>query len=166
VFYSGFCLEGEEALFHEFLPQYGDFMSGFSYGAISAVREAVLDKEIKRLILLSPAYYAHTNEAFREAQIAAFEADAELYKLKLLKKSGLSVEDGVRYGKDSSLTELRELLYFDWRGAGLDTLKKRGVKIEVFIGEADRVVDPYASADFFEEFADVYRLKNKNHILR
>lgn len=165
MFYSGFCLEGEEALFHEFLPQYGEFMSGFSYGAISAVREAVLDKEIKRLILLSPAYYAHTNEAFREAQIAAFEADEDLYRLKLLKKSGLSLEEGVRYGINGTVSQLRELLYFDWRSAGLDLLKKRDVKMEVFIGDADRVVDPYASADFFEEFATVYRLKNKNHIL-
>lgn len=167
MFYSGFCLDGEEELFHEFLPQYGDsFVAGFSYGSIAALRRALSDTAANKLILLSPAYYAHKDKTFKEAQLAAFLADAALYRLKLLKKSGLSMEDGEKYGKDGTAEELKELLYFDWNRAAFDTLAQRGVKIEVFIGENDRVVEPDASAGFFEEFATVYRLKNKNHILR
>lgn len=166
MFYSGFCLDGEEELFHEFLPQYGDsFVSGFSYGSIAALQKALSDSSTNRLILLSPAYYAHKSEAFKEAQLTAFLADSALYRLKLLKKSGLSVEDGEKYAKEGTVEELKELLYFDWNRSAFDTLTQRDVKIEVFIGENDRVVEPDASASFFEEFATVYRLKNKNHIL-
>ena len=42
----------------------------------------------------------------------------------------------------------------------------RGVAIEVFIGTADRVVESLASKEFFEKFAKVYMLENKNHVLR
>lgn len=166
MFYSGFCLHGEEGLFDSYLPAFGDFVAGFSYGSIGAVRYALENENVKTLLLLSPAYYSHKDNDFREAQLAAFEADPALYKLKLLKKSGLKEEEGERYGKDGTIDELRELLYFDWSNAGLDVLRARGVAIEVFIGGADRVVEPMPSKDFFAKYAKAYLLDGKNHILR
>lgn len=166
MFYSGFCLDGEEGLFDEYLPAFGDFVAGFSYGSIKAVRYALQNDSVKSLLLLSPAYYTHKDNEFIEAQLAAFEADPALYKLKLLKKSGLKEEEGERYGKEGAIEELKELLYFDWRTAGLDVLKERGVKIEVFIGGGDRVVEPLPSQKFFEKYAKVHWLENKNHVLR
>ena len=166
MFYSGFCLDKEEALFDGYLPAFGDFVAGFSYGSIKAVHHAIKDESVKKLLLLSPAYYSHKDNVFKDAQISAFEADPHLYKNKLLKKSGLKEEEGAAYAKDSSSDELRELLYFDWAVAGLDTLKDRGVDIEVFIGSSDRVVEPSASNEFFSKYARVYLLENKNHILR
>lgn len=166
MFYSGFCLSGEEGLFDSYLPAFGDFVAGFSYGSIKAVKHALENESVKNLLLLSPAYYSHKTDDFRDTQIAAFEADPELYKLKLLKKSGLKEEEGQRYGKDGTIAELKELLYFDWDCAGLDALRQRGVRVEVFIGSADRVVESIPSQDFFAEYAKVYLLEGKNHILR
>lgn len=166
MFYSGFCLHGEERLFDEYLPMFGEYVAGFSYGSIAALRHAIEDESVKNLILLSPAYYCHKDEAFKKAQIRAFLTDPALYKIKLLKKSGLKEEDGNRYASDGNVEELRELLYFDWRTAGLELLSQRGVRIEVFIGGADRVVEPKASREFFEKRAKTHWLENKNHILR
>jgi len=166
VFYSGFCLHGEERLFDLYLPAFGDFVAGFSYGAIGAIKYALDNESVKNIILLSPAYYAHKEQEFKETQLAAFEADPNLYKLKLLKKSGLKEEESELYGKDGTIEELRELLFFDWNSANLASLIDRGIKVEVFIGSGDRVVEPHASSEFFGQFAKVYTLENKNHILR
>ncbi len=166
MFYSGFCLSGEEGLFEPYLPAFGDFVAGFSYGAIKAVKYALKDESVKNLILLSPAYYSHKSDDFKSAQIAAFEADPGLYKLKLLKKSGLTEEEAQRYGKEGSVEELEELLYFEWDYAGLDALRQRGVRIEVFIGSLDRVVEIVPSQNFFSKYAKVHLLEGKNHILR
>lgn len=144
----------------------GEFVAGFSYGSIAATRYALAHEDVKRLILLSPAYYTHKDDEFRSVQLTAFEADSDLYALKLLKKSGLSAEDGAKYGQQGTKEQLRELLYFDWNMAGLDELVQRGVSIEVFIGDNDRVVEPLVSKEFFEKFAKVYMLENKNHVLR
>lgn len=166
MFYSGFCLCGEEEIFHEYLPAFGSHVSGFSYGAIEALKYALKEQSVKNLILLSPAYYAHKEDAFKEAQLTAFANDKELYRLKLLKKSGFEERERELYAKEGAYEELSELLYFDWSAAGLETIADRGVNIEVFIGSADRVVEPEASAEFFGRFAKVYTLDNKNHILR
>lgn len=166
MFYSGFCLNGEEGLFDEFLPSFGEYIAGFSYGSIAALKFAAQNKDVAKLILLSPAYYTHKSADFKEAQIAAFETDPALYRLKLLKKSGLSEEEGKRYGIPGTSAELRELLYFDWNASEIASVSHRGVKIEVFIGGNDRVVEPEASAEFFRQYGSVYYLKNKNHILR
>lgn len=166
MFYSGFCLCGEEEIFHEYLPAFGSYVCGFSYGAIGALKYALKEQSVKNLILLSPAYYAHQEDAFKEAQLAAFESDKELYRLKLLKKSGFDERECELYAKEGAYEELLELLYFDWNTARLEMLADRGVKIEVFIGSADGIVEPEASAEFFGHFAKVYTLENKNHILR
>lgn len=166
MFYSGFCLHGEERLFDMYLPAFGDFVAGFSYGSIGALKYALKDESVKSLILLSPAYYTHKDKEFKETQLSAFEADPALYKLKLLKKSGLKEEEGELYGQEGTAQELRELLFFEWHGAELTALANRGVQIEVFIGSGDRVVEPQPSSDFFTQFAKVYTLENKNHILR
>lgn len=165
-FFSGFCLSGEESLFDAFLPMEGAFVAGFSYGSISAVRYALEHDDIKRVLLLSPAYYTHKDDEFKKTQLAAFENDKELYALKLLKKSGLSAEEGTRYRHLGTKEQLDELLFFDWNKAGLESLINRSVQIEVFIGAADRVVEPLASKEFFEKFAKVYMFDNKNHVLR
>ena len=167
-FFSGFCLAGEEELFDEYLPAYGSFVSGFSYGAQKALRYAITDESIKKLILLSPAFYSHKEEAFKEAQIAAFVSNPKLYALKLLKKSGLKDEERLKYEANGTKEELTELLYFEWRAEDFNRLIDRGASIEVFTGLVDRVVEQASAIEFFESFGKIklYKLENKNHILR
>lgn len=167
-FFSGFCLAGEEELFDEYLPAYGSFVSGFSYGAQKALRYAITDESVKKLILLSPAFYSHKEEAFKEAQIAAFVSNPKLYALKLLKKSGLKDEERLKYEADGTKEELTGLLYFEWMAEDFKRLIDRGVSIEVFAGLADKVVEQREAAEFFMGIENIkfYRLENKNHILR
>ena len=165
-FFSGFCVSGESELFVDFLPKKEAFICGFSFGAINAFEHALTTKEFfKKLILLSPAFYCQTDDKFKEQQLAAFKADEELYKIKLLKKSGLDEESGKKYGVNGSAEQLEKLLYFGWDKSGFEKLSKMGVKIEVYIGSNDRVVDPNRSVEFFKEHATVYLLKDKNHFL-
>jgi pimeloyl-ACP methyl ester carboxylesterase len=166
-FFSGFCVEGESELFSDFIQPKVEAIVGFSYGAIGAFEYAMQRKEFfKKLILLSPAYYAHTSEEFKTQQLSAFKVDPDLYKIKLLKKSGLNEADGQKYGKEGTKDELEKLLYYTWPTEGFEKLKKNGVEIEVFIGANDRVVDPNVSMEFFKQHATVYFIKDKNHFLR
>jgi len=48
----------------------------------------------------------------------------------------------------------------------LDILKQRGVKIEVYLGECDKITNSQANYDFFKKFATVYYIKNVGHILK
>jgi len=164
MFFSGFCLSGEKELFSEYLNQKEESIAGFSYGAIGALKKA-FELRPKRLILLSPAFYAYKDSSFKEQQIKAFETDRELYMLKLLKKSGLSEEEGRRFGKEGSSEQLRELLYFEWQKSPIKELSVT-TKIEIYIGTNDRVVEPESAIEFFSKFGELKILKDKNHILR
>jgi pimeloyl-ACP methyl ester carboxylesterase len=166
-FFSGFCVEGERELFAEYLPPKEAYVAGFSYGAIEAIEYAASTKEfLKKLILLSPAYYAHKDEEFCAAQYAAFIADPELYRIKLLKRSGLDEETAAKYAKMGTKEELDKLLHFKWPLHLFEELAKKGVEIEIYIGRGDRVVESDASSEFFRQFGTVYYIKNKNHFLR
>ena len=43
---------------------------------------------------------------------------------------------------------------------------KRGVKIEVFVGSEDKIVDAKSVAEYFKEFAQIYFIKGVGHLLR
>jgi pimeloyl-ACP methyl ester carboxylesterase len=166
-FFSGFCVEGERELFAQYLPSREAYVAGFSYGAIEAIEYATSTKEFfKKLILLSPAYYAHKDEEFCGMQYAAFVADPQLYRIKLLKRSGLDEETAAKYAKMGTKEELDKLLHFKWSAELFETLKVKGVSVEIYIGSADRVVESEASAQFFRQYGAVYYIKNKNHFLR
>ncbi len=166
-FFSGFCLNGEEGLFSEFLPQREACIAGFSYGATKALEYALNTNEFfKKLVLLSPAFYEHTTTEFRQVQLENFKSNPELYALKLMKKSGLSEQDRDKYGQMGTYKQLEELLNYKWSTDGLEKLLANRVEIEIYIGSDDRVVDPHKSMEFFKNFGTVYFIKNKNHCLR
>lgn len=154
-------------LFSSFIPPKEACIVGFSYGGIRAMEYAMETKEFfKKLILISPAFYQHTTDEFRQAQLDAFVADSDLYTIKLLKKSGFSDSERDVYGHMGTIDELGELLYYEWSKQMLRSLCAKGVQIEVYLGGADRIVDPNVSMEFFKDFATVYFIKNKNHFVR
>jgi dienelactone hydrolase len=166
VFFSGFALCGEESLFKDYYDD-GDSVCGFSYGAQKAFLYAKNNSFVKRLILLSPAFYAQKTEEFKEAQMAAYTQNPALYRLKLLKKSGLNPDEIDSFKSDSTIEELRELLYFEWSEEDVKSMLERGVQIDVYIGGEDGVVEPEPSFGFFgRSGAKTVWLENKNHILR
>jgi RNA recognition motif-containing protein len=44
-------------------------------------------------------------------------------------------------------------------------LLEKNIKIEVFLGQLDKIIDAQAVYDFFKPYATVYFIKNSGHIL-
>jgi hypothetical protein len=166
-FYSGFCLRNESDFFAPWLRADAYTVAGFSYGAIKALRH-VLDSRsrIDTLQLLSPAYFCSKPESFKRMQIKGYRRDGAAYRSRFIESCFApypvldvdTVDDGVE--------ALEELLNYAWPEMLLQTLKERGVRIEVYLGEKDAVIDAEAAAAFFKPYATVYFIKQANHFLQ
>jgi pimeloyl-ACP methyl ester carboxylesterase len=168
TFYSGFSLAGEEVLF---LPYHdkGDFVvSGFSLGAIDAFNNALNAKHrIDKLQLFSPAFFQESKESFKKVQLRYFKSDKANYVKNFLENSAypatLKLET---FYHDSPIEDLQRLLYFKWEDDKLETLRKRGILIEIYLGEKDKIIDAKRAADFFQPYATVIMIKDVGHILQ
>jgi len=70
-----------------------------------------------------------------------------------------------KYKKSSSIKDLKELLYYVWDKTKLKALVKKGIKIEVYLGEYDKITDTKHVLEFFRDFATIYFLNKKGHTL-
>jgi len=163
-YFSGFCLEKESELFEEFTCR-GDFcVVGFSYGAQKALEYAFTCKErIDKLQLISPAFFMDKNVKYKKLQTISFRKDSDLYCKNFLEN--VSSEDLSKYFKKGNLEELNELLFYEWDKAKIQKLKDRGIEIEVYLGEKDKIINPEEAKNFFQEFATIYYIKDKGHII-
>ena len=62
--------------------------------------------------------------------------------------------------------ELKELLEYEWSMHMFRTLQKKGVKIEVYLGGKDKIIDAKGAYDFFLDVATVTYIKDANHFLQ
>ena len=167
-YFNGFCLENEEELFKDILIWNDYTLIGFSYGAILAFEKAYNTKtRIDRLILISPAFFQNKKESFKTIQLKAWEKDKEKYIKNFLSScafpSTLKLE---KYLKTGTKEELKFLLNYRWERSKLQELKKRGVIIELFVGEKDKIIDTKEVMEFFDGISITYLFKNAGHILR
>jgi len=166
-FFSGFCLEGEELLFENFIKK-GDYcVAGFSKGAIDAF-SYVLDtrRRVDTLLLFSPAFFQNKDETFKRAQLHYFRKDEKRYIENFLKNCSYGSDiDLSPFFKKEDEKELKRLLNFTWRESELERLKKSGVLIEVFLGGRDKIIDSAVARDFFKPYASVYFIKEGGHLL-
>ncbi|HEY9203800.1 MAG TPA: alpha/beta hydrolase, partial [Sulfurimonas sp.] len=65
----------------------------------------------------------------------------------------------------SSIEELEELLRYEWDIDELKELVRKGLKIEVYLGGEDRVIDVQRARELFLEVATVTYIKEANHFL-
>lgn len=165
-YFSGFGLEGEENLFLEFIKNSDFCVAGFSFGAISAFEYVnSYSHRVDILQLISPAYFQGKASSFKKAQIMSFKKSKAEYMKKFYQNS-TSREDIIKpYKKSPTLEELIFGVEYIWSRERLESLKKRGVNIEIYLGECDNIVDVKAIKEFFLDFADVYYLKNRDHFL-
>ena len=166
-YFSGFCFVDESELFDEYLEGNDFTVCGFSYGAIKAFEELLLsNKRVDKLQLFSPAFFQTQNEKFKRTQIMYFKKDANAYCQTFLSNvlSPLDL-DISKYFKLGSIEELQELLYYEWSEEKLQKLIEKGVKIEVYLGGNDKIIDASKAQEFFKEFATVYYIKEKGHLL-
>jgi len=158
-YFSGFCLCNEKELFKEYLED-GEFVvAGFSKGAQDAL-EYVLntDKRVDKLQLLSPAFFDYPKKVI-DLNLKAFEKNKPGYIKNFLTKAGFYDE---KYICECSRDELYRLFTFNW-----EKIKElKNVKIEVFLGEYDKILALKKASDFFKNYSDVYFIKKANHFLR
>ncbi len=163
-YFSGFCLENESELFDEFTCR-GDFcVAGFSYGAQKALEYVfTCTKRVDKLQLISPAFFMDKSEKYKKLQIISFRKNSNLYYKNFLENVASS--DLSKYFNKGSLEELKELIFYEWDRTKLQNLKDRGIEIEVYLGEKDKIINSLHVKSFFQEFATIYYIKNKGHTL-
>ncbi|PAF53439.1 hypothetical protein BKH42_05815 [Helicobacter sp. 13S00482-2] len=166
--FSGFCFQGEEDLFSRFSHKSTYDVSGFSYGAQKACEEVVnrLNKShrVHKLILYSPAFFQDKTEAYKRLQLSLFKKNKETYMQNFLKQIGIN-EENKRYFKEGNFNDLEDLLSYNWDADKLEFIVKKGVCIEVFLGECDEIIDAEIAKDFFASVAIVYFIRGANHCL-
>ena len=169
-YFSGFSLEKEESIFTDYLPLiHSDYdVVGFSYGAQRAFEfayEKSQTQRIQRLILFSPAFFQTQKPSFVRTQLRYFEADTSAYIQQFLLNTSSSVALKP-FLKQGTREELEGLLNYVWDADKIKTLLARGVKIEVFLGEEDKIIDPQETRKFFEPLVTLYWLKEVGHSLQ
>jgi pimeloyl-ACP methyl ester carboxylesterase len=167
VYFSGFCFQNEQKFFKDFLIDNDFTVAGFSYGAIKAFEFAMkADSRIDTLQLFSPAFFQETDENFKKLQLRAFKKNKNKYLDAFYKNVLFPCElDISDFKKEGSLQELDKLLHYEWEKEKLDIITKRGIKLEIYLGEADKIIDAKKAKEFFIPYATVYWLNNCGHIL-
>ncbi|MDF1877115.1 pimelyl-ACP methyl ester esterase BioV [Sulfurimonas sp. SAG-AH-194-L11] len=169
-FYSGFSLKNEAFLFEAFLKS-GDYtVSGFSYGSIKALKYAQEEvnkgKRIDTLQLLSPVFFQTQGGKFHRVQMLAYTKDRKKYMQNFIKSCFLPYEQKELEFTKTSKEELEELLEYEWSIPDLLELQSKGVKIEVYLGSKDAIIDVEEARKLFLDVATVTYIKEANHFLQ
>ena len=167
-YFNGFSLQNEEELFSPYLIKSDYCVAGFSFGAQQAFEYVYHAKErIDRLILLSPAFFQTQKPSFIRAQLRYFEAGEENYvKQFLANVTYPSSLDLSNYLKVGTKEELEALLSYTWDKKKIQEVLDRGITIEVFLGENDKIIDAEEAFKFFKSSCTTYILKKSGHLLR
>jgi hypothetical protein len=167
LYFSGFSLNDESKLFDDIIDNSDFVVSGFSYGAQKAFEYALnCDTRIDKLQLFSPAFFQNKDKKYKRLQLMFFNKDKALYCDNFLKNViGDSSIDLKPYLNHGSQKELEELLYYNWEKSDLENLVNKGIQIEIYLGSNDKIIDSKDAYDFFKNYATVYLLQNKGHIL-
>jgi predicted alpha/beta hydrolase family esterase len=168
TFYSGFSLKGEEVLFESFLAKHDFCIAGFSLGAIHAFEAAIASqKRVDTLQLFSPAFFQEEQESFKKLQLKHFAKDRAAYLTHFMANIAYpSAIEMQEYYHDSPIEDLDLLLHYRWDVAKLEALQKKGIMIEVFLGEDDKIINSSKTKAFFQPFAALIMIKNAGHILQ
>ena len=166
-FFSGFSLKYEQELFYEFL-KVGDFtVSGFSLGAIDAFEYVKnTDKRVDTLQLFSPSFFQDKDEKYKRLQTISYKKNRDSYEKEFLKNIAFpSSKNMDKYYKKDTLDSLVKLLNYEWKKEELQKLKDKKINIEVYLGEDDKIIDTKKAYNFFKEYATVFYIKQRGHIL-
>lgn len=164
-FFSGFGFSGEDELFEELLDSSEYAVAGFSFGAQKALQEALNLKRVQKLTLISPGVFTHLSYEEKRKQIELFRAKKEVYLSMFYKKCGAK-DEHQKYFKNPSLKELEELFSYEWKESDLSSICKKGCKIEVYIGDRDKIVDIEGIKRLFMPYSTLYIHHGVGHILK
>jgi hypothetical protein len=168
-FFSGFSLQGEEGYFKPFIKESAYTVCGFSYGAIKAYEHAKAQiaegERVDTLQLFSPAFFQTKSDKFKKLQLAGYKKNEESYLQNFLKSCFAPHPQKSVSLACSTFEALEELLFYKWNLDALVELRNKGVVIEVYLGEEDKIIDPQGAREFFVEVATVTYMKDANHFL-
>ena len=166
LYFSGFSLKNEKELFSSYIKKSDFIISGLSYGAIKAL-EYVLEtkKRVDKLQLFSPAFFNNKDKKYKRMQLMFFKKDPKKYCDNFLKNCGFLKDDATQYFHMGSFEELQELLDYTWDEKKLQKLLDKNIKIEIYLGGNDKIIDSKEALEFFKNFGEVYFIKEKGHIL-
>ena len=167
-YFNGFSLYNEEVFFKEQLIKSEYAVAGFSYGAQKAFEYVYNSTErVDRLVLISPAFFQNHKKSFIKTQLRYFKVDKEAYTKQFLKNVAYpSSVDLSSYLCEGTYKELESLLSYVWEKEKVLELLARGVTIEVFMGDRDKIVDVEKSYEFFLDLVPVYLFKETGHLLK
>lgn len=168
TYFSGFSLQADKELFSDYLIDSMYCVAGFSYGAQQAFEYVYQSNtRIDRLILLSPAFFQTQKPSFIRSQLRYFEAGQEAYVKQFLANtvcpSSVDLSEYLRVGTKE---ELEALLSYTWDARKIQEVLDRGITIEVFLGEEDKIIDAQQAFDFFRPLTVTYFIKHVGHVLR
>ncbi|DAB29303.1 MAG TPA: hypothetical protein CFH84_10175 [Sulfurimonas sp. UBA12504] len=169
-FYSGFSLQNESHFFDSFILKSDYCVCGFSYGAIKALQvvkeQLVNGHRIDTLQLFSPAFFQTKTQKFKRVQTLAYIKNKDAYLEQFIGACFLPYKSSEVSYKETFAYELEELLEYKWLLSDLAWLRHKGVKIEVYLGGEDQIIDVNAAREFFLTTATVTYIKNANHFLQ
>jgi len=166
LYFSGFSLKDEKELFKEYIVENDYSVSGFSYGAIKAFEYVLNSKDrIDLLQLFSPAFFNDKDKKYKRMQLMFFKKDSKQYCDNFLINCGFDDKNKDKYFSIGTFNELKELLCYTWNKEKLAKLKEKGVNIEIYLGEQDKIINSSCSLEFFKPFGDIYVIKDKGHII-
>ena len=170
IFFSGFSLQNEQAFFEDYINSSEYCVCGFSYGAIKALRyvkkQLESSKRVDTLQLFSPAFFQTKDSKFKKLQLMGYRKDKKKYLKDFIDVcfTPYSVKDTEHY--DTDISELEELLNYEWNIEELKYLNNSGINIEVYLGGEDKIIDVKSAREFFLETATVTYIKKANHFLQ
>lgn len=167
TFYSGFSLTNDRRFFEHFLRESDYTVAGFSYGGIKAAFHAANStNRIDTLQLFSPAFFQTKKSSFKRLQLTSFLADPQSYLLRFVQGcfAPCLVQDCEM--KMGTADELDELLNFVWDEEFMRKIVDKGIKIEVYFGLEDTIIDTAGAREFFLHYATVTSIRHGNHFLQ
>jgi len=170
LYFSGFCLTNEQELFSKYLQNNNFTVSGFSFGAIKVVEytiQAIENKQrIDKIQLFSPAYFVDKDKKYKRLQLLHFKKNQQQYIDNFIQNIAYPSKINLtKYISNGTYDELEILLNYTWDKSTLKQIINNNIKIEVFLGSDDIIINSLLAKQFFKEFATVYLIKNSGHIL-
>ena len=170
IYFNGFCLKDDIKFFKPFIQESEFYVYGFSYGAIKAflhVKELLENfKRVDKLVLFSPAFFQTKADKFKLLQLKNFEKNQQRYVDNFIDNCFLPYKRCDIILNNDTKEDLEKLLHFEWKIDELYKIKQKGVKIEVYLGGKDRIIDVDGAMEFFKEVADITYIKDANHFLK
>ncbi len=169
-FFSGFSLKNEEYLLSEYIDKSAYTICGFSYGAIKALNATVEmienSQRVDRLQLFSPAFFQTKEQKFKRLQLMSYKKSKLLYMKQFIKGCFSPYEEKIVETIETDISELQELLEYEYSLDKLKMIEESGVKIEVYLGAKDMIIDVERAREFFLQVATVTYIKEANHFLQ